>query len=159
MEADRPAGFPPTVIVVHSKERRAKCTVEPLRGRPGFHFVRYPLREVLDSSGYLRLALEGPPLSHADRSMGLLLLDATWKLAERMERDFTHVAPRTLPAWITAYPRSSKLYRDPAPGLATIEALYVAYRILHRPTDGLLDDYPWKEKFLEINRGRRPIRR
>jgi len=52
----------------------------------------------------------------------------------------------------TAYPRVSKTYDDPAGGLATIEALYAAYHLMGRPTQGLLDDYHWAEEFLEVNR-------
>lgn len=155
MEVERRLLYPPTMIVVHSKERRAKCTVEALRGRTGFQFTSYPLRQPVDLPGYVRLALDGPQLDDADRGSGLLLLDATWKLAEGMQRDFAHVPPRSLPAWATAYPRTSKLYRDPAPGLATIEALYVAYVLLERPLDGLLDAYRWKAEFLALNRAPR----
>ena len=36
------AEHPPTIIVVHPRERRQKCTVEPLRGRAGFVFWRFP---------------------------------------------------------------------------------------------------------------------
>lgn len=36
------AEFPPTIIVVHPKERRSKCTAEPLRDRDGFVFWTYP---------------------------------------------------------------------------------------------------------------------
>jgi len=51
----------------------------------------------------------------------------------------------------TAYPRVSKTYDDPAGGLATVEALYAAYRLLGRPTEGLLDHYRWAEEFLRRN--------
>jgi hypothetical protein len=32
-----------------------------------------------------------------------------------------------------------------------VEALYLAYHILGRPTDGLLDSYRWAEEFLRAN--------
>jgi pre-rRNA-processing protein TSR3 len=35
--------------------------------------------------------------------------------------------------------------------LASIEALYMAYHLLGRPTEGLLDGYRWAEVFLELN--------
>lgn len=141
----------PTLIVVHAKEKRAKCTVEPLRFRPGFHFVDYPLRAPLALEGYLRLGFEGPMLSPTDANCGLLLLDGTWRIVQKMEAEFASVPTRQLPQWQTAYPRVSKLYRDPPQGLATIEALYLAYRILDRDTTGLLDGYRWAAAFLEAN--------
>ena len=51
----------------------------------------------------------------------------------------------------TAYPRVSKLGTDPDNGLASVEALFAAYRILGRPTVGLLDQYRWGEEFLRVN--------
>ncbi|MGH7226876.1 MAG: DUF309 domain-containing protein, partial [Gemmataceae bacterium] len=50
-----------------------------------------------------------------------------------------------------AYPRVSKLGTDPDNGLASIEALFVAYHLLGRPTAGLLDHYHWSEEFLRSN--------
>ncbi|MFN8706834.1 MAG: hypothetical protein ACK50J_09155, partial [Planctomyces sp.] len=64
---------------------------------------------------------------------------------------YSQVPVRTLPAVATAYPRRSQTYDDPSGGLATIEALYAALRILRRPVHGLLDHYHWKQKFLEYN--------
>ena len=43
------------------------------------------------------------------------------------------------------------VYLPPAVGLATIEAIYAAYRVLGRDTTGLLDGYHWAEPFLELN--------
>jgi pre-rRNA-processing protein TSR3 len=142
---------PPTVIVVHPRERRSKCSVEPLRNRDGFHFHSFPKPIELDLTGYVRLGIGGPQLSAADAGHGLLLLDGTWRLAERMEPFFDHVPVRSLPAIKTAYPRKSHLFEDPDQGLATIEALYAAYRILGRPLTGLLDDYYWGNAFLAAN--------
>jgi pre-rRNA-processing protein TSR3 len=68
-----------------------------------------------------------------------------------MAPDFQHVPVRTLPSCRTAYPRVSKLFDDPDEGLATIEAIWVAYRILGRETTGLLQDYRWAREFLERN--------
>jgi len=53
---------------------------------------------------------------------------------------------RSLPASAkTAYPRR----QEDARGLASCEALYLAYEILGRDPSGLLDHYQWKEKFLK----------
>lgn len=145
---------PPTIFVVHPKEKRSKCTIEPLRGRAGFVFWKHPKpgREPLEN--YVRLGIGGPVLSHADRSKGLLLLDGTWRLAASMEQEFERAPLRSLPAWETAYPRTSKLFDDPIGGLATIEALYVAHMLLGRETDSLLDSYHWADEFLALNRDR-----
>jgi pre-rRNA-processing protein TSR3 len=142
---------PPTIIVVHQKERRSKCTVEPLRGHQGFELVKFPLKSPLRLQGYVRLGLGGKLLSAEDREAGLLVLDATWRLAAKMEAEFADIPVRSLPAWKTAYPRVSKLTADPEQGLATIEAIYLAYHLLGRTTAGLLDQYRWKEEFLTLN--------
>ncbi len=101
--------------------------------------------------GYLRLAADGPPLSAADRDCGILLLDGSWRWADSMTAAFAHVPPRSLSGYRTAYPRVSKRGTDPDNGLASIEALFLAYHILGRPTDGLLDAYRWGAEFLALN--------
>lgn len=151
-EVSSSAEYPPTVIVVHPKERRSKCTVEPLRGRPGFVFWKFPRVDWHALEGYVQLGLGGPPLTRADADKGLLVLDGTWRLVQRMAPTFSSIPVRTLPRCQTAYPRTSKLFEDPDEGLATIEALYVAYLILGRDTSGLLDHYRWADEFLTKNR-------
>lgn len=143
--------FPPTVIVRHPKENPRKCSVLPLRGRPDLVFLTYPVTEPPPLDNYIRLAAEGPPLSRADEMAGLLLLDGSWSWAGKMTRSFADVPPRSLAGFHTAYPRVSKRGTDPDNGLATVEALYIAYRILNRPTAGLLDHYRWAEHFLRLN--------
>jgi len=68
-----------------------------------------------------------------------------------MIRTYQHIPPRSLTGYRTAYPRVSKKGTDPANGLATVEALFLAYHILRRPTAGLLDHYRWKDEFLLLN--------
>jgi pre-rRNA-processing protein TSR3 len=142
---------PPTVIVRHSHENPRKCSILPLRGLPGLLFLNYPVAQRPALEGYVRLAAEGPPLSAADAECGLLLLDGSWRWAASMTRDFADVPPRSLSGYHTAYPRASKRGTDPDNGLASVEALYVAYRILGRPTAGLLDQYRWVDEFLRRN--------
>src|SRR4051794_7671486 len=143
--------YPPTVIVRHPKENPRKCSVLPLRGRADLVFLNYPVGQRPDLAGYIRLAAEGPPLTAADASAGILLLDGSWRWAAAMTRDFADVPPRSLSGWKTAYPRVSKLGTDPDNGLASIEALFLAYHILGRPTAGLLDEYRWAAEFLAAN--------
>lgn len=142
---------PPTIIIRHPKENPKKCSVLPLRGRPDVVFLSHPVRERPSLAGYVRLAAEGPELSAADAACGLLILDASWRWAESMEREFADVPPRSLHGYRTAYPRVSKLGTDPDNGLATIEAVFLAYHLLGRPADGLLDQYRWAEEFLRLN--------
>jgi pre-rRNA-processing protein TSR3 len=143
--------YPPTVIVRHSHENPRKCSILPLRGRADLVFRNYPVAQRPDLSGYVRLSADGPPLSVADAVAGLLLLDGSWRWAGAMTRDFADVPPRSLSGYRTAYPRVSKQGTDPDNGLASVEALYVAYRILGRDTTGLLDHYRWAAEFLRAN--------
>ena len=145
------SSWPPTVIVRHPKENPRKCSILPLRGRPDLVFLQHPVKERPPLDGYVRLAAEGPALSAADADRGLLLLDGSWRWAGAMTRSFLDVPPRSLHGWRTAYPRVSKLGTDPDNGLASVEALYLAYHVLGRPTAGLLDHYRWAEAFLRLN--------
>lgn len=148
---DRPP-VPPTVILRSPKENPKKCSIVPLRGRPGLLVIEFPPTQPLDLTGYVRLAADGPPLSRDDAGSGILLLDASWRRAEAMNQAFRHVPPRSLRGFVTAYPRSSKLGTDPENGLASVEALYLALRTLGRSTEGLLDHYRWAADFLAANR-------
>ncbi len=143
--------IPPTIIVRHPKENPRKCSVLPLRGRGDLVFLNYPVSEQPLLTGYVRLAADGPELSSEDADSGLLLLDGSWSWAEKMIRAFEMVPPRSLHGYHTAYPRVSKLGTDPHNGLATVEALFLAYHILGRSTEGLLDHYRWAEEFLRLN--------
>lgn len=142
---------PLTIIVRHPRENPKKCSVLPLRGRVDVEFHTYPWQPSTPLDGYVRLAASGPPLSAADAEHGLLLLDGSWRWATAMTAAYVDVPARSLVGYRTAYPRSSKLGTDPDNGLASVEALYVAYHLLGRPTAGLLDHYRWAAKFLELN--------
>jgi pre-rRNA-processing protein TSR3 len=143
--------YPPTVIVRHGHENPRKCSVFPLRGRPDLVFLNYPVQRRPDLGAYVRLAAEGPPLTADDAGKGLLLLDGSWRWAAAMTRDFADVPPRSLSGWKTAYPRVSRRGTDPDNGLASVEALVIAYHLLGRPTAGLLDHYHWAAEFLRAN--------
>jgi pre-rRNA-processing protein TSR3 len=143
--------WPPTVIVRNPRENPRKCSILPLKGRADLIFVSYPLSRPLPLEGYLRLAAEGPELSEKDVAAGLLLLDGSWRWAGVMNRDFLDIPPRSLHGYRTAYPRKSKLDTDPENGLASVEALFLAYHILGRPTEGLLDHFRWADEFLRLN--------
>src|SRR5437867_404986 len=97
--------YPPTILLVHPKENRAKCSLEPLRGRPDLCYVSYSPRRPLELTGYVRLSVDGPSLSAADADRGLLLIDGSWRHAARMHAHFAAVPPRSLHGFRTAYPR------------------------------------------------------
>jgi pre-rRNA-processing protein TSR3 len=145
------ARYPPTIIVRHPNENPRKCSVWPLRQRSDVIFLSYPVARRPDLSGYIRLAADGPPLSIQDAAAGILLLDGSWRWAQAMTRDFADVPARSLSGWKTAYPRVSRIFEDPSNGLASIEALFIAYHLLGRPTQGLLDHYHWANAFLLAN--------
>jgi pre-rRNA-processing protein TSR3 len=139
-------------VVLHPREKLSKCSAWPLRERGEFDFYRFPDERVPEIENCVRLGLGGELLSPADAGKTLLVLDATWRYAERMEAEYASVPLRGLsPGWKTAYPRDSKLFADPQEGLATAEALYAAYLALGRDPEGLLDRYRWRERFLELN--------
>jgi pre-rRNA-processing protein TSR3 len=148
---------PPTIIIRHQRENLKKCSLRGLEDRPDFIFFK-PQSILPDLSSYIYLQVGAKPLSIDDAPHGLLLLDATWHLAKTMEDKLfiqtkeqgITLHARSLPShYKTAYPRRQTGCPDPNAGLASIEALYLAYQILGRPTDGLLDHYHWKEAFLK----------
>lgn len=147
--------FPPTVVIRHRLENLKKCSLRGLESRPDFVFLSYPYSTLPHLENYIILTLDAPPLTEADAPYGLLILDATWRYAAKMYRplqDQPHFIYRSLPAhYRTAYPRRQHDCPDPERGLASIEAIYLSYRLLLRETNGLLDLYYWKDKFLEIN--------
>lgn len=147
--------FPPTLILRHRKENLRKCSLRGLHQREDFCFYSYPLIEKLPNvMHYVALDIEGPLLSEEDAKYGLFLIDGTWRYAAKMQKALPiSLKKRSLPHHFrTAYPRRQEDCPDPTRGLASIEALYIAYRILKRNTSGLLDHYYWKESFLQLLR-------
>jgi len=148
--------FPPTCILRHRRENLKKCSLRGLESHPGFQFFRYPTSIPLPNlSNYILLAMDGPPLQQTDSSKGLFILDATWRHAESMRKfidGHTEMEKRSIPSGFrTAYPRRQEDCPCPEAGLASIEAIYIAYKLLGRSTEGLLDAYYWKEVFLSQN--------
>ncbi|WP_394795945.1 hypothetical protein, partial [Armatimonas sp.] len=145
-------GFPDTVVVVHPKERRSKCTILPLRGMAGLRFARSTsLAATGPVDGYIRLDVDAEPLLPDDCDRGLLLLDGTWRWVEELAVSFGALETRSIQGVHTAYPRGASRGELPDGGLATIEALYAAHRILGRRTEGLLAHYHWGAEFLAKN--------
>ena len=140
----------PTTVIRHPKERIAKCSLRFLHERPEMTFLRARPGLRFDATGYTLLAVDAPALSVADAGRPLLLLDSTWRWLPQLMACVTGTPVlRSIPGTVrTAYPRVSKVFEDPAAGLASIEALYLARRLLGDDDPTLLDGYHWKEPFL-----------
>jgi pre-rRNA-processing protein TSR3 len=147
--------FPTTIILRHRRENLKKCSLRGLEPCPDFRFFTYPTDELPDLSQYILLTLDAPPLSEADRELGIFLIDGTWRYAQQMQKQLREphlFQKRSLPAGFqTAYPRRQVDCPEPSRGLASIEALYLSFLILGRSTEGLLDNYHWREDFLKLN--------
>ena len=141
---------PCDVVIRHPKEKKSKCSLQPLFEREDiiFHEARSGFK--FDATGYILLQVDAPVLSEVDVDLPLLLLDSTWRLLPQLVATLTGFpTPRSLPPWLkTAYPRISKISPDPVRGLASVEALYAARLLAGRPVEGLLDHYYWKAPFL-----------
>lgn len=144
-----------TLIIRHRRENLNKCSLRGLEKKTDFIFFTYPLKEPPPLNSTIVLTLDAPLLTKEDCHFDLLLIDATWVLAEKMIKNLDlnkHILKRSLPAHFrTAYPRRQTHCPCPERGLASIEALYVAFHILGKSTEGLLDHYHWKEAFLSQN--------
>lgn len=140
----------PTTVIRHWKERIAKCSLRFLHARPEMTFVRARPGGTFDGTGFTLLAVDAPALSPADAGRPLLLLDATWRWLPVLRSGVTGaVVERSIPPGLTtAYPRTSKLFDDPAAGLASVEALYAARALLGDDDPSLLEGYHWREAFL-----------
>lgn len=139
------------IIIRHQKENRKKCTLTPLEHDNRFTFIKYPFHTSLPKlDSYIVLTVNAPLLTQEDRGYPLVLIDGTWRYAEKMLAQLpTGSLYRSLPKeWKTAYPRRQEVDE----GLASIEALFAAFTILGLNTDQLLDKYYWAKPFLEKNR-------
>ena len=144
--------FLPTYIMRHRKENLKKCSLRGLEGRDDCVFFTYPTAVLPDLSSYVVLAMNAPPLTAADAEYGLFLIDGTWRYAETMlkfvESKCTVRKRSLVSGYKTAYPRRQDDCPNPEEGLASVEALYLAYLTLGRNPEGLLDFYYWKDEFL-----------
>ena len=137
-------------VIRHPKERLSKCSLHGLETRAEMTFHKASAGFRFAADGFVLLAVDAPLLTIADAGWPLLLLDSTWRYLPQLEACLAG-APRrrALPREIrTAYPRRSKLTRDPDTGLASVEALYAARRILGDDDPSLLDHYHWRAEFL-----------
>jgi pre-rRNA-processing protein TSR3 len=137
------------VILRHPDENLAKCSLEPLRGRADLRFVEATPGVSVDGTGHVLLEVGAPPLGPEDTALPLLLLDGNWKHLPWLRARVTgSPIARSLPAVPTAYPRRNFEGKDPAEGLASVEALYLALRLRGNDDRTLLEHYRWKDPFL-----------
>jgi pre-rRNA-processing protein TSR3 len=141
------------VLIVHDpREPANKCSLTPLRGMPGVRFVGVRAGQRVDAGRRIWLHPDGEALSPADRGIGLLLVDCTWRRLPKLSTCIDgELLRRRLPSLVTAYPRRSKLTPDPEHGLASVEALYAATALLEHPRPELLAGYRWSAEFLAAN--------
>ncbi|MEM8711329.1 MAG: DUF367 domain-containing protein [Planctomycetota bacterium] len=142
------------LILRDPRESAKKCSLVPLRGTPGVEFREYDGDRTLDGGGRVLLDPAGELISDADRGLPLLVLDSSWRRLPKLAKTVVgETRRRRLPPLVTAYPRRSKDFDDPSEGLASVEALYAALVLLgHTGIEFLLDDYRWKDEFLDRNR-------
>ncbi|PIE24074.1 MAG: hypothetical protein CSA62_04510 [Planctomycetota bacterium] len=138
------------VLVRHWKENKKKCTLQPLLGDPRFRFETWKREREIEAEGMLLLEPGAPELSPADKDRPILLLDSTWRFLPAMRESLRgSFISRAIPSQLrTAYPRKAVLSEEPDGGLASIEALYLALRLLGRRDDTLLASYHWRQAFL-----------
>lgn len=152
------SSFLPTIILRHRKENLKKCSLRGLETEKDLLFYTYPSNMPPSLDGYVTLYLNDAPtpvLSKKDAHYGLFFLDSTWNYETSMHKQTKQRYPliyRSLPSnFVTAYPRKQTDCPDPEKGLATVEALYIAYKILGRDASHLLSHYYWKDEFLKRN--------
>jgi pre-rRNA-processing protein TSR3 len=147
--------FPPTVILRHKQENLKKCSLKGLETRNDIRFLTYPKDPLPHLENYILLDLDAPPLTREDGDKGIFLIDGTWRYAALMHRYVKKHGSfhlRSVPGHCrTAYPRKQTDCSDPERGLASVEALFLAYAILGRNVEGILDNYYWKDAFLKLN--------
>ena len=147
---------PPAIVWRHRRENRKKCSLRGLESHPDFAFTTYPSPLPPLPPHTLLLAVDAPPpLQNDETFSALLVLDGTWTYAARMKKALPPTPPlieRSLPPdFVTAYPRCQNDCPLPSSGLATVEAIYLAYRIMGWEVDDILAHYYWRDAFLEKN--------
>lgn len=147
--------FPPTFVLRHQRENLKKCSLRGLESRADFKFYQYPRAILPPLDHYITLALDAPPLTNRDAECGLFIVDSTWRYADKMLKFAEkqgRLNKRSIPAHFrTAYPRRQEDCPDPSRGLASIEAVYIAYKLLGRDASDLLNHYYWKDLFISMN--------
>lgn len=143
----------PVLIIRDARESPKKCTIAALRGFPNITIRGWQRDTRIDISGATFLHPGGEPLSAADANRTLLIVDSSWHHLAQMMNDLIGAhEKRSIPAgFVSAYPRRSRIYQDPANGLASVEALFIALTILGDRREDILEPYHFRNQFLELN--------
>jgi pre-rRNA-processing protein TSR3 len=137
-------------IVRHPDENLAKCTLEPLRLRKELSFYQFNASLEINASHAIVLSVDAPLISRADIGHPLILLDGNWKHVPKLKSCLSGTPIyRSLPQVPTAYPRRNDEGLDPVEGLASVEALYLALKLLGHDDPSLLSQYHWRDLFLK----------
>ena len=101
---------PSDVLILRDpRESTRKCSLTPLRGKPGVRFVAYHRDKHIEAGERVLLHPDGEPLSPADGGRGLLLVDCSWRRLDSLLITVDGDPPRrSLPELTTAYPRRSR---------------------------------------------------
>lgn len=144
-------------ILIDKLENPRKCTIQPLKGRPDFQ-LRYfsGSKPIAAFTADCLLHVDGEDLAALPRGelRSLGLIDCTWKKVGPALQRIAKPLPRLVripEGFVTAYPRRNKQGQDPAEGLATIEALFIAAAFLGFWDETLLEKYYFKDAFLKEN--------
>lgn len=144
-------------ILMDRNENPRKCTILPQKGRPDFHIRTFAGPRVIPAfAASLLLHIDGDGLDRLreEKHDSVALIDCNWKKVagalQKVERPLPRLA-RIPEGFETAYPRRNAEGKDPANGLATIEALFIAAAFLGTWDETLLDKYHFKSAFLERN--------
>lgn len=146
-------------VILDAGETPNKCTIAPLGYRSDFQLLRAhgdttfrPLRAclLLHHEGECITAFS----TRHRAPHGIAAIDCVWRrlnpLVQRIEGDLPPKV-RIPDGFVTAYPRVSKTGKDPAGGLATIEAIFLASALLGHWDATLLSEYYFCRRFLEKN--------
>ena len=148
---------PVRVIVLHRRnEPPGQCTLTPFRRAPraDLTIVDWPLSAPLELPGdALLLHVDGLPLAVTDAPATIVLIDTTWSKVGGVLRALpADLRRRSLPRGAqTAFPNVSKQGRDPAGGLATVEAIFLATSQLGARDERWLAHYAHRDRFLARN--------
>lgn len=140
------------LILRDPRESVKKCSLTPLRGLEGVRFLEYAPDRRVQAEGRILLHHEGEEIGPGDRGLDLLLVDSNWRRLPTLLRTVEgEPIRRRLPALVTAYPRRSRITPDPDGGLASVEALWAALALTGAVRPELLEDYRFRDAFLQAN--------
>lgn len=149
-------------VIIDVGETPNKCTIAPLIHRNDFRVFRVGVDALLGPflSPFL-LHPEGDCLSQVIKTndlskvTGIASIDCVWRRLSLLMKKIEAPLPKLIKipeGFKTAYPRfSKKSHRDPAGGLATIEAIFTASALLGHWNVSLLSQYYFGQEFIKIN--------